>query len=177
MASLEAEELTALRGMGWEAQGFRGGACSHKPITFSRVPSMDASISFFDQYCLLHLPSSSWHCPRALCREVLQTMASVQANHPLYDTFSDVGFRGRFQILEMNETTYHVRIWEDGEDGDMEVLWTTTAEVDPWSGSFQVMEKNFRDRTCRVRLTPEGSNASVLSTWLLDREPTSLHDP
>ena len=46
MASLEAEELTALRGMGWEAQGFRGGACSHKPITFSRVPSMDASISF-----------------------------------------------------------------------------------------------------------------------------------
>ena len=131
----------------------------------------------FDQYCLLHLPSSSWHCPRALCREVLQTMASVQANHPLYDTFSDVGFRGRFQILEMNETTYHVRIWEDGEDGNMEVLWTTTAEVDPWSGSFLVMEKNFRDRTCRVRLTPEGSNASVLSTWLLDREPTSFHDP
>ena len=104
-------------------------------------------------------------------------MASVQANHPLYYTFSDVGFRGRFQILERSETTYHVRIWEDGEDGDMEVLWTTTAEFDPWSGSFLVLEKNFRDRTCRVRLTPEGSNASVLSTWLLDREPTSLHDP
>ena len=66
-------------------------------------------------------------------------MASAQANHPLYDTFSDVGFRGRFQILEMNETTYHVRIWEDGEDGDMEVLWTTTAEVDPWSGSFRTL--------------------------------------
>ena len=35
MASLEAEEL--LTGIGWEAQEFRGGACSHKPITFSNI--------------------------------------------------------------------------------------------------------------------------------------------
>ena len=110
-------------------------------------------------------------------------MASVMANHPLYHQFTEPGFQGSFQILERNGATYRVRIWEAAEGGEapaddkvMDVLWTNPLPFDAWTGSFYVLEKNFAARICVLRCAPVGSNAETIAIWLLDKEPTTLHE-
>ena len=103
------------------------------------------------------------------------------ANHPLYHVFTDVGFRGRFQVLDRNQTKYHIKIWQGDEapadDGSMEVLWTTTSELGAWTGSFVLTEKHYSARFGVVRLAPDRSNPEFQAIWLLDAEPTPLHEP
>ena len=58
----------------------------------------------------------------------------AMVSHPRYHVFADIGFQWLFQMLERNQTTYRIKIWEGYEtpadDGVMEVLWTTTSELD-----------------------------------------------
>ena len=110
-------------------------------------------------------------------------MTTAMASHPLYWSFTEPGFRGRFAILDRNEAIYHVKIWEATEAGEtpaddevMELLWTLPTVLDAWNGSFQTWQKNYSTRTCVLRCSPDGSNADITAIWLLDREPTSLHE-
>ena len=105
-------------------------------------------------------------------------MASGQASHQAYDTFSEPGFRGRYNVIEWVGDRAHVLITDlDCDALSMEVVWERIPgrdEVLEEEGSFIVMEKDFSRRTCIVRIE---QHPRIAVAWLLDVAPTSIVPP
>jgi hypothetical protein len=101
-------------------------------------------------------------------------MASGQASHPAYATFTEPGFSGRFTVVAWFGDKAHVLISDHDGEAAMEVVWKLlpgNGDLFPEEGSFIVMVKDYSRRTCTVRIE-EQPRPYVM--WLLDAAPTSL---